>query len=36
MKMLGRDTGEVRLPLAPLTDAEEQKLATTLRAYGLL
>src|SRR6187431_2146081 len=25
MKMLGRDTGELRLPMAPLTDAEEQR-----------
>lgn len=36
MKMLGRDTGDVRLPLTPLTSAEEQKLAVTLRTYGLL
>lgn len=36
MKMLGRDTGEVRLPMTPLTSAEEQKLANTLRTYGLL
>ena len=36
MKMLGRDTGDVRLPLTPLTSAEEQKLAATLGTYGLL
>lgn len=36
LKMLSRDTGEVRLPMTPLSSAEEQKLAATLRAYGLL
>lgn len=36
MKMLGRDSGEVRLPLTSLSAAEEQKLAQTLRQYGLL
>jgi 4-hydroxy-tetrahydrodipicolinate synthase len=36
MKVLGRDTGEVRLPMTPLTAMEEQKLAATLRTYGLL
>ena len=36
MKMLGRDTGELRLPMTPLSPAEEQKLAKTLGAYGLL
>lgn len=36
MKMLGRDAGELRLPMTPLSSAEEQKLAGTLRAYGLL
>lgn len=36
LKMLARDTGEVRLPMTPLSAAEEQKLAATLRAYGLL
>ena len=36
MKMLGRDTGDVRLPLTPLTTAEQQTLASTLRTYGLL
>jgi 4-hydroxy-tetrahydrodipicolinate synthase len=36
MKMLGRDTGELRLPMTPLTTTEEQKLAKTLSSYGLL
>jgi 4-hydroxy-tetrahydrodipicolinate synthase len=36
MKILGRDTGELRLPMTSLSVAEEQKLAGTLRTYGLL
>ncbi|MCA9247120.1 MAG: 4-hydroxy-tetrahydrodipicolinate synthase [Planctomycetales bacterium] len=36
MKMLGRDTGELRLPLTPLSESEEAKLHRTLTAYGLL
>jgi 4-hydroxy-tetrahydrodipicolinate synthase len=36
MKMLGRDTGELRLPLTPLSEAEEIRLRKTLTAYGLL
>lgn len=36
MRMLGRDTGDLRLPMTPLSSAEEQRLATTLRTYGLL
>ena len=36
MKMLGRDTGEMRLPMTPLIEAEEAKLRATLTAYGLL
>jgi len=36
MKLLGRDTGELRLPLCPLDAASEAKVASTLRAYGLL
>jgi len=36
MRLLGRDTGELRLPLTPLTDAEEARLRATLVAYGLL
>lgn len=36
MKMLGRDTGDLRLPLTPLSDAEQVRLRKTLTAYGLL
>jgi 4-hydroxy-tetrahydrodipicolinate synthase len=36
MKMLGRDTGDLRLPMTPLSSAEEGKLRTTLNKYGLL
>lgn len=36
MALLGRDSGEVRLPLSPLTDAETTKLRGTLAAYGLI
>jgi 4-hydroxy-tetrahydrodipicolinate synthase len=36
MKLLGRDTGELRMPLVPLSPAEEAKLRTTLNRYGLL
>lgn len=36
MKMLGRDSGELRLPLTPLSPAEEDRLRKTLVAYGLL
>ncbi|MGE5191634.1 MAG: 4-hydroxy-tetrahydrodipicolinate synthase, partial [Deltaproteobacteria bacterium] len=36
MKILGRDTGEVRLPMTPLSGGEEQKLVATLRTYGIL
>ena len=36
MKILSRDTGELRLPMTPLSAGEEQKLAGTLRTYGLL
>jgi 4-hydroxy-tetrahydrodipicolinate synthase len=35
MAMLGRDTGEVRLPLVPLEPALADKLRGLLRAYGL-
>src|SRR5262249_12013774 len=35
MKLLGRDTGELRLPLCPLDAAGEARIAATLRAYGL-
>jgi 4-hydroxy-tetrahydrodipicolinate synthase len=36
MKMLGMDTGELRLPLTPLSETEETRLKKTLTAYGLL
>lgn len=36
MKMLGRDTGEMRLPMTPLTADEEASLRQTLAGYGLL
>jgi 4-hydroxy-tetrahydrodipicolinate synthase len=36
MKMLGRDTGELRLPMTPLTKDEEASLRKTLTNYGLL
>ncbi|HXT60649.1 MAG TPA: 4-hydroxy-tetrahydrodipicolinate synthase, partial [Pirellulales bacterium] len=36
MKLLGRDTGDLRLPMTPLSAAEEQKLRGTLTEYGLL
>jgi 4-hydroxy-tetrahydrodipicolinate synthase len=36
MKLLGRDTGELRLPMCPLDPAGEGRIAATLKAYGLL
>ncbi|MBD3674742.1 MAG: 4-hydroxy-tetrahydrodipicolinate synthase [Planctomycetaceae bacterium] len=36
MQMLGRDTGELRLPMTPLTADQEAQLRKTLTAYGLL
>ena len=36
MQMLGRDTGEVRMPLTRLPLAEEERLRRTLTQYGLL
>lgn len=36
MKILGRDSGELRLPMTPLSEAQEQALAATLKNYGLL
>jgi 4-hydroxy-tetrahydrodipicolinate synthase len=36
MKLLGRDTGELRLPMTPLSPAEETALRKTLVGYGLL
>ena len=35
LKLLGRDSGELRLPLCPLDAAGEARIAQTLRAYGL-
>lgn len=35
MKMLGRDSGDLRLPMTPLEDAEFAKLRQTLTQYGL-
>lgn len=35
MKLLGRGSGEVRLPLCPLDAAEEAKLAAELERFGL-
>lgn len=36
MKLLGRDSGELRLPLCSLDSAGEARIASTLKAYGLL
>ena len=36
LQMLGRDTGELRLPMTPLDEQGQQKLRATLVAYGLL
>ena len=36
MKMLGRDSGELRLPMCPMDAAGEAKLRQTLQNYGLL
>ena len=36
MKMLGRDTGELRLPMCPMDASLEAKLRSTLAGYGLL
>ncbi len=36
MRMLGRDTGELRMPLTPLTAKEEESLRGTLHKYGLV
>ncbi len=36
LKILGRDTGDVRLPLCELDDASEQRVRDALAAYGLV
>lgn len=36
MRLLGRDSGELRLPMTPLTKGEEDRLKQTLVRYGLL
>jgi 4-hydroxy-tetrahydrodipicolinate synthase len=36
MRMLGRDTGEMRMPMTPLAPAEDARLRSTLAGYGLL
>jgi 4-hydroxy-tetrahydrodipicolinate synthase len=36
MKLLGRDTGELRLPMCPLDAAGEARIRQTLANYGLL
>jgi 4-hydroxy-tetrahydrodipicolinate synthase len=36
MKLLGRDTGDLRLPMTPLDDVGMKKLRATLTGYGLL
>jgi 4-hydroxy-tetrahydrodipicolinate synthase len=36
MKLLGRDTGELRMPMTPLDAAGEERLRRTLVGYGLL
>ena len=36
LKLLGRDTGELRMPMTPLTAEQEVKLRGTLEDYGLL
>ena len=36
MKMVGRDTGELRLPMTPLSSDEEASLRQTLTDYGMV
>jgi 4-hydroxy-tetrahydrodipicolinate synthase len=35
MQTLGRDTGEVRLPMTQLSETENARLIQTLKTYGL-
>jgi 4-hydroxy-tetrahydrodipicolinate synthase len=36
MRLLGRDTGQLRLPMSPLDGPSEARLRKTLGQYGLL
>jgi 4-hydroxy-tetrahydrodipicolinate synthase len=36
MRLLGRDTGDLRMPMTPLDPESEKKLCATLSRYGLL
>jgi 4-hydroxy-tetrahydrodipicolinate synthase len=36
MKLLGRGSGELRLPMCPVDAAAEAKIRATLREYGLV
>ena len=36
MQMLGRDTGDLRLPMTPLDEEGQAKLRGTLTDYGLM
>lgn len=36
MELLGRDSGELRLPMTPLNAAQRESLGQTLKIYGLL
>ncbi len=36
MALLGRDSGELRMPITPLSPTEVEALRTTLEAYGIL
>lgn len=36
MRILGRDTGDLRLPMTPLTEAQTSRLQMTLLRYGLV